>query len=113
MEVNICAFESRAQSPQATIVACAAANLSAAAAASSALAAHMLNQNTGEFRHGSKDHYSPEYLLDHGVILVTINYRLGVLGKLAGRFAAAAHLLGEEAAAKRPIWALAARERGE
>jgi hypothetical protein len=36
---------------------------------------------TGEFRHGSKDHYSPEYLLDHGLILVTINYRLGVLGK--------------------------------
>lgn len=35
----------------------------------------------GEFRHGSKDHYSPEYLLDHGVILVTINYRLGVLGE--------------------------------
>lgn len=37
----------------------------------------------GEFRHGSKDHYSPEYLLDHGIILVTINYRLGVLGKLS------------------------------
>lgn len=35
----------------------------------------------GEFRHGSKDHYSPEYLLDHGIILVTINYRLGVLGE--------------------------------
>lgn len=40
---------------------------------------------TGEFRHGSKDHYSPEYLLDHGIILVTINYRLGVLGKCGRR----------------------------
>lgn len=40
----------------------------------------------GEFRHGSKDHYSPEYLLDHGLILVTINYRLGVLGECCSSF---------------------------
>ncbi|XP_054159890.1 carboxylic ester hydrolase-like [Oppia nitens] len=34
----------------------------------------------GEFQFGGKDFYGPQYLLDHDVILVTINYRLGVLG---------------------------------
>lgn len=29
----------------------------------------------------SSDLYGPEYLLDGGVILVTLNYRLGALGK--------------------------------
>lgn len=39
------------------------------------------NRDEGQFKFGSKDHYSPEYLLDHGIILVTVNYRLGVFGK--------------------------------
>jgi len=30
--------------------------------------------------HGSGDEVGPSYLLDHDVILVTFNYRLGVLG---------------------------------
>lgn len=30
---------------------------------------------------GSLDFYSPEYLLDENVIIVTINYRLNALGK--------------------------------
>lgn len=30
---------------------------------------------------GSSDFYSPDYLLDENVIVVTINYRLNVLGK--------------------------------
>ena len=34
----------------------------------------------GEFKFGGKDFYRPDYLLDNEVILVTINYRLGVLG---------------------------------
>ena len=31
---------------------------------------------------GSNDHrlYGPDYLVDHGVVLVAINYRLGPLG---------------------------------
>lgn len=40
----------------------------------------------GEFKWGGKDLYKPNYVLesapDPGVILVTINYRLGVLGML-------------------------------
>lgn len=31
---------------------------------------------------GSLDMYSPDYLLDENVIVVTINYRLNVLGKI-------------------------------
>lgn len=31
---------------------------------------------------GNSDIYGPDYLMDHAVILVTINYRLGVLGFL-------------------------------
>lgn len=33
------------------------------------------------FGSGSLDQYSPDYLLDENVIVVTINYRLNVLGK--------------------------------
>ena len=37
----------------------------------------------GVFQHGSGDiaQYGPEYLLDHDVVMVTCNYRLGALGK--------------------------------
>jgi carboxylesterase type B len=30
---------------------------------------------------GSKSFYGPDFLLDQNVILVTLNYRLGVFGK--------------------------------
>lgn len=33
---------------------------------------------------GSLDFYSPDYLLDENVIVVTINYRLNVLGEYIG-----------------------------
>lgn len=33
---------------------------------------------------GSLDFYSPDYLLDENVIVVTINYRLNVLGECIG-----------------------------
>lgn len=33
---------------------------------------------------GSLDFYSPDYLLDENVIVVTINYRLNILGKYIG-----------------------------
>jgi len=35
----------------------------------------------GSFYFGSGNWYGPNYLLDKDVILVTFNYRLGVLGK--------------------------------
>lgn len=37
----------------------------------------------GAFQYGSGsiDEYTPEYLLDENVIVVTINYRLNVFGK--------------------------------
>ncbi len=42
----------------------------------------------GEFKYGGKDLYKPDYLLENsmvgsnpGIIVVTINYRLGVLGE--------------------------------
>lgn len=37
----------------------------------------------GIFAHGSGDtaQYGPDYLLDHDVVMVTCNYRLGALGK--------------------------------
>jgi len=37
----------------------------------------------GVFSHGSGDtvQYGPDYLLDHDVVMVTCNYRLGALGK--------------------------------
>lgn len=31
---------------------------------------------------GNSDMYGPEYLMDYGIVLVTFNYRLGVLGFL-------------------------------
>lgn len=31
---------------------------------------------------GNKELYGPEYLIDHDIIVVTINYRLGVFGFL-------------------------------
>lgn len=31
---------------------------------------------------GNRDMYGPEYLMDYGIVLVTFNYRLGVLGFL-------------------------------
>ncbi|CAG2168566.1 unnamed protein product [Oppiella nova] len=34
----------------------------------------------GQFQFSGKDFYPPHYLLDNDIILVTINYRLGVLG---------------------------------
>lgn len=37
----------------------------------------------GAFLFGSKDQYGPAYMLDHNVILVTVNYRLGALGFLS------------------------------
>jgi carboxylesterase type B len=38
----------------------------------------------GGFSHGSGDiaMYGPDYLLDHDVVMVTCNYRLGALGKM-------------------------------
>jgi len=33
------------------------------------------------FGSGSLDFYSPDYLLDENVIVITLNYRLNVLGK--------------------------------
>lgn len=36
----------------------------------------------GEFKYGGKDYYQPHYLLQHDIILVVPNYRLGVLGEL-------------------------------
>lgn len=37
----------------------------------------------GEFQYGGKDFYHPDYLLEgQDIVLVTINYRLGVLGWL-------------------------------
>lgn len=41
----------------------------------------------GEFKYGGKDLYKPDYLLSaganagHNMIVVTVNYRLGVLGR--------------------------------
>ena len=35
----------------------------------------------GAYYFGSGGEYGPNYLLNHDVVLVTINYRLGVLGK--------------------------------
>ena len=37
----------------------------------------------GEFLYGSgdRDIYGPDYFIDEDVILVTLNYRLGILGK--------------------------------
>lgn len=37
----------------------------------------------GAFNHGSGslDFYSPDYLLDENVIVITLNYRLNALGK--------------------------------
>lgn len=37
----------------------------------------------GAFKHGSSFYYSPDFLLDHDVILVVGNYRLGALGFLS------------------------------
>lgn len=39
--------------------------------------------HAGGFSHGSGDitAYGPDYLLDHDVVMVTCNYRLGALGK--------------------------------
>jgi carboxylesterase type B len=39
--------------------------------------------HAGGFSHGSGDTtmYGPDYLLDHDVVMVTCNYRLGALGK--------------------------------
>ncbi len=36
----------------------------------------------GAFCVGSNDHrfYGPDFLIDHGVVLVAVNYRLGPLG---------------------------------
>jgi carboxylesterase type B len=31
---------------------------------------------------GDTDMYGPQYLLDHDVVLVTVNYRLGIFGEL-------------------------------
>ncbi|XP_059619414.1 juvenile hormone esterase-like [Phlebotomus argentipes] len=36
----------------------------------------------GGFRHGASSHYSPDFLLDHDIVLVVGNYRLGALGFL-------------------------------
>lgn len=36
----------------------------------------------GSFSKGTSSHYGPEFLMDKDVVLVTINYRLGVLGWL-------------------------------
>jgi bile salt-stimulated lipase len=38
----------------------------------------------GQFQFSGKDFYPPDYLLDNDIILVTMNYRLGVLGLLSG-----------------------------
>jgi para-nitrobenzyl esterase len=42
----------------------------------------------GGFKYGGKDFYKPDYLLENsmvgtnpGIIVVTVNYRLGVLGE--------------------------------
>lgn len=35
---------------------------------------------------GNSDTYGPEYLLINDVVVVTINYRLGLLGKLKRNF---------------------------
>ena len=39
----------------------------------------------GAYVHGSggSGSYGPEYLIDYGVVLVTLNYRLGILGFLS------------------------------
>lgn len=34
----------------------------------------------GGWQTGSAALYTPEYILDHDIVLVTVNYRLGVLG---------------------------------
>lgn len=36
----------------------------------------------GGFEMGSGDEYSAEYLIEYGVILVTVNYRLNVFGTI-------------------------------
>ena len=36
----------------------------------------------GEFVDGTASDYGPDFFMDHDVILITINYRLGVLGFL-------------------------------
>ena len=37
--------------------------------------------DSGAFIFGSGGEYGPAYVLDENVILVTINYRLGILGR--------------------------------
>ena len=37
----------------------------------------------GAFEHGSGKNYHPEFLMDKDIVLVTLNYRLGILGFLS------------------------------
>lgn len=36
---------------------------------------------------GNSDVYGPEFLITHDIVLVTINYRLGILGRIFKVFA--------------------------
>ena len=41
----------------------------------------MVGIHEGGFIFGNSHHMGPTYLMDHNVVLVTMNYRLGALGQ--------------------------------
>jgi carboxylesterase type B len=46
----------------------------------------IVNIHGGAFMFGSGSEIGPKYLLDKDIILVTLNYRLGPLGKITPLF---------------------------